>query len=458
MDFVLNPDRERFQLTLVMALLVNGRTVLEDFAWAAGVERFANALKEFGLDYVQQGHQLVLTGKGFQYDLPSLLPIDFDEECNVMLWTLASKDVEQIYTFAAEADDAGIAQVASAKETLQKYFKVKAVSDEPAKFTFTFGYDEPSIKKDSLGNVAYIMRNRLLLRGLLRSDYITFEEKSTVHDQWTKMLMYFGVKMKYEGRGMEQLSELERRMMIARGQKVERTQFTEMAETKVITAREYYVPGDATEALAFALLTTISSLPKTAKVCVKNVDLNSSRAGALTCFKRMGASFETVSRRERYGDVYGDIEMFPLNPGKRLQGRRFSEDAIATGVKDYPFLAVAACFAEGETILRLPKECRKELRPINDALAENLRKTGAEVGVYDDGLVIRGLETVVNGSDFDGGEIPEIGLALSVLSIALENDEPVAHREVVEKRFPGILEKLNQVMNLKNEKQESEEK
>lgn len=458
MDFVLNPDRERFQLTLVMALLVNGRTVLEDFAWAADVERFARALGEFGLEYAQQGHQLVLTGKGFQYDLPSLLPMDFDEECNVLLWTLASKDVEQVYTFAAENDEAGVAQVAKAKETLLSYFKVKVVSDEPAKFTFTFAFEAPAIKKDSLGNVAYIMRNCLLLRGVIRSDYITFEERSTVHDQWTKMLMYFGVKMKYESRGMEQLSELERRMMIARGQKVERTQFTEMSETKVITAREYFVPGDATEAMAFALLISIGSLPKTAKVCVKNVDLNSSRAGVLTCFKRMGASFEIVSRRERYGDVYGDIEMFPLNPGKRLQGRRFSEDAIATGIRDYPFLAVAACFAEGETILRLPKECRKELRPINDALAENLRKTGAEVGVYEDGLVIRGLETVVNGSDFDGGECPEIALALSVLSIALENDEPVAHSELVEKRFPGILEKLKQVMNLKNEKQESEEK
>lgn len=458
MEFLLNPDKERLQLSLVMALLVNGRTVLEDFAWSAGCERFAKALCEFGLEYMPQGHQLVLNGRGFQYDLPSLLPIDFDEECNVMLWTLASRDYEQIYTFAAESDDAGIAQVAQAKDVLQKYFKVKIVSDEPAKLTFTFAAEEPNIKKDSLGNVPYIMRNRLLLRGVLRSEYLTFEERSTVHDQWTKMLMYFGVRMKYEGRGMEQLSELERRMMIARGQKVERTQFTELSETKVITAHEYYVPGDASEAMALALLMTIGNLPKSAKICTKNVDLNSSRAGALTCFKRMGASFETVSRRERYGDVYGDVEIFPLNSGKRLQGRRFSEDAIATGLKDYPFLAVAACFAEGETILRLPKEVRSQLRGVNDAFAENLRKTGAEVGVYDDGLVIRGLETVVNGSDFDGGDNPEIGLALSVLSMALENDEPVAHSEVVEARFPGMLEKLKQVMTLQNEKQSSEDK
>ena len=446
MEFVLNPDRERMELALVMALLVNGRTVFEDFSFAAGVEPFAEALKDFGLNYTQQGHQLVLEGKGFQYALPSMLPIDMSESRCVMLWTLASKDVDQIYTFAAENDEAGVAQVASAKELLQKYFKVKPVADEPAKFTFTFAAEDPAIKKDSLGNVATVMRNRLLLRTLIRGEYLSFEEKGSVHDQWTKMLMYFGVSLKYESRGMEQLTELERRMMMARGQKIERTQFTEISETPVITGRDYYVPGDTTEAMALALLATIAGIPKNTEVALKNVDLNSSRAGALTCLKRMGGNFETVSRRERFGDVYGDVMVYPLASGKRLQGRRFSEDTIATGIEEYPFLAVAACFAEGETILRIPKELRKEMRPTNEALAENLRKTGAEVGVYDDGLVIRGLETIVNGSDFDGGAVPQNGLALSVLSIALENDEPVANSELVEATYPGVLQKLKQLL------------
>lgn len=454
MDFLLNPDRERMDLALVMALLVNGRTVLEDFAWAADAEPFAEALKEFGLDYEVQGHQLVLTGKGFQYLLPSMLRMDFSEFRNVLLWTLASKDSEQIYTFAAEADEAGIAQVAAAKEMLLAYFKVKPVSDEPAKFTFTFAVEDPALKKDSLGNIAYIMRNRVLLRNLIRYGYISFEEKNSVHDQLTKMLMYFGVNLKYEIRGMDQLTELERRMMMARGQKIERTQFTELAETKVITAREYFVPGDFTEAMALMLLATIGNIPKNACIAIKNVDLNSSRAGALTCLKRMGANIETVSRRERFGDVYGDIEAYPMVSGKRLQGRRFSEEVISTCFEEYAFLAVAACFAEGESILRLPKETRKAMRPLNEKLAENLRKTGAEVGVYDDGLVIRGLETIVNGSDFDGGDSAAMGLALAVLSTALQNSETVANSELVEKTYPGMLEKLDQANSIVVEKGE----
>ena len=191
---------------------------------------------------------------------------------------------------------------------------------------------------------------------------------------------------------------------------------------------------------------SMSSLHKETVVKIKNVDLNGGRSGAFGCLKRMGANIETVSRREKFGDVYGDLEIRPLAAGKRLQGRRFSEDTIATGLEEYAFLAVAACFAEGETILRVPKEVRVEMRPISDFFAESLRKTGAEVGVYDDGLVIRGLETVVNGSDFDGGKWPQMGLALSVLSIALGNEETVVHSEVVEETFPGVVEKLRKVL------------
>ena len=220
-------------------------------------------------------------GCGFQYRFPSLLPIDFPEHESVLLWTLASKDSEQVYTFAAGDDEAGAAAVSAAKATLQKYFKVVAESDEPAKFVFRFAPEEPALKKDSLGNVPFVMRNRVLLRTLVRGEYVSFEERSLVHDQWTKMLMYFGVPLRYEGRGMEQLSEFERRLMMAQGKKIERTQMTELSEARVITGRDYYVPGDATEAMAFALLTTIGKVPKGNVVKLLNVDLNSTRAGAL---------------------------------------------------------------------------------------------------------------------------------------------------------------------------------
>ena len=100
------------------------------------------------------------------------------------------------------------------------------------------------------------------------------------------------------------------------------------------------------------------------------------------------------------------------------------------------------------------KVSAEQIRPVNEFLAENLRKTGVEVGVYDDGIVIRGMENIVNGSDFDGGEWPQVGLALTVHSLAIQNDEPVGHVEVVEQCFPGIVDKLKSVLVQENSEKE----
>ena len=442
MEFYLNPDRERTNLALVMGLLVNGRTMLQDFSWSAGGRDFAKALEEFGLSTNLQGHEMVLTGKGFQYPIPSLLPVNFGERDSVLLWTLASRDTEQVFTFATEEGEEGERVISSARELLQRHFKIVVEGEEPCKFQFRFAPENLPTKKDSLGSVPYVGRIRLMLRALIRGEFLSFEEKTVVRDQWTRMLQYFGVPLRSEGRGVEQLSEFERRLLMAQGKKVERTQFTEMSETKVITGRDYYVAGDFTEACALILLSTVGAVPKGNRILIKNVELNASRTGAITCLKRMGANIEVVTRREKYGDVFGDIEVFPVDAGKRLQGRRFGEDLIASSFEEYPLLAVAACFAEGETILRLPKEFRRSQRPVNEFLASELRKTGVEVGVYEDGLVVRGLENIVFDGSFDGGTCPQVGLALNVLSLALDLQEPVGHLEVVEEAFPGILKKL----------------
>ena len=281
---------------------------LQDFSWSAGGREFAKALEEFGLSTNLQGHEMVLTGKGFQYPIPSLLPVNFGERDSVLLWTLASRGTEQVFTFATEEGEEGERVISSARELLLRHFKIVVEGEEPCKFQFRFAPENLPTKKDSLGSVPYVGRIRLMLRALIRGEFLSFEEKTVVRDQWTRMLQYFGVPLRYEGRGVEQLSEFERRLLMAQGKKVERTQFTEMSETKVLTGRDYYVAGDFTEACALILLSTVGAVPKGNRILIKNVELNASRTGAITCLKRMGANIEVVTRREKYGDVFGDID------------------------------------------------------------------------------------------------------------------------------------------------------
>ncbi|HQB65763.1 MAG TPA: 3-phosphoshikimate 1-carboxyvinyltransferase, partial [Fibrobacteraceae bacterium] len=245
--------------------------------------------------------------------------------------------------------------------------------------------------------------NRLLLSALIQGEDLSFEERSALRDQWTRMMVYFGANLKYESKGMENMDEPSRRIAKARGVKLERTWSTTFSPTKILTAREYFVPGDVTELVALCLVVTLAKIPKDESIIIKNACINTGRAGALTALKRMGALVETTSKRERYGDAFGDVEVKPL-AGKRLQGRRFSEDLMASCMDEYPLLALAACYAEGETILRIPPEYKASSRENLEWLAMNLRKTGVEVGVYDDGLVIRGKEEL-DGGEFDAANI-----------------------------------------------------
>lgn len=446
LELAVNPDVEMMEQALVLSLLVKGRTVLEDFKWTPRSARFAEVLCEYGLSYELKGHQLALNGLGFQYKTPTLLPYRFSPHALVLLWALASRDTETIYMIAGDDGDQG--EIQKAKDLLQRYFLVTWLAELPCKLQFQFQEGLPKIKKNSQGDIPYLMRNRLLLYALVSGRDLTFEERSSIRDQWTRMMIYFGAALTYESKGMENMDELSRRIAKARGVKMERTWTTTLLPTKILTGREYFVPGDATESTALCLFATLAKDSKIKTFIVKNACINTGRVGAITALKRMGALVDFTTRRERYGDAFGDIEIKSF-VGKRLQGRRFSEDAIAPCMDEYALLALAACYGEGETILRFPEEYKLPIVDYLELLALNLRKTGVEVGVYENGLVIRGKEEL-DGGDFDSGGHPSIGLVLFMISLLGKGKSSVEALECVEEAFPGLCDKIESILQKEN--------
>lgn len=445
-EFVVNPDSEMMEQALVLSLLVKGRTVLEDFQWTPRGLAFAESLREFGLSYELKGHQLVLEGMGFQYKAPMLLPYRLETHALILLWTLASSDTETIYTIAFEEGDSLASE--KTKKLIHQYFLAELEKETSDSIQFRFQEGTPKYKKNSQGDLPYLMRNRLLLSALIQGGDLSFEERSALRDQWTRMMVYFGADLKYESKGMENMDELSRRIAKARGVKLERTWSTTFSPTKILTAREYFVPGDVTELIALCLVVILAKIPKDESFIIKNVCINTGRAGALTALKRMGASIETISKRERYGDAFGDVEVKPLG-AKRLQGRRFSEDLMASCMDEYPLLALAACYAEGETILRIPPEYKVSCREDLEWLALNLRKTGVEIGVYDDGLVIRGKDEL-DGGEFDAANNPLTALTLFIVSLLGRGNSSIVGLESMESTFPQISEKIKSIIQKGN--------
>lgn len=432
-EMTVAPDREMAAQALVLALLVRGRTVLEDFVPIPATLQLAEALTRMGLAYEIREGSWYLEGQGFQYSTPDYWECPLDEYGTLQVLTLLAKDTQTAFSWKSPDS----AHQKMLRTLLNDYFRIEEMPSSDSLLQWRFQAATPAIRLSAGGDIPYRLRNRMLLGSLVNDCAWRCEEKVQIRDQFSRMMAYFGVPVVLEATGLEEMDELARRMARAQGLKVERKFITSLQTVKVLTAREYFVPGDPTVAASYALDATLAGAAGDT-IQIRNVALNAGRSGFFAALKRLGANLDITSRRERYGDLFGNLS---VAPAKKLTGRRLAPDVLATCMEEIPFLAVAACFADGETILRVPSHLAAPCHDQLEKLAENLKKTGAEVGLYDEGLVLRGRDEC-DASAFDCHQDPILGLALLVLARHTSGISTLEGIECIDVNFPGITERL----------------
>lgn len=442
-EFVLNPDRELAEDVLVMGLLVNGRTTLDDFVFTERTRALADLLSEFGLGIEEKGSSTILSGVGFSYRVPALLKIPESENAMALLFALASRDEDTLYSVTG-SESMLLKARAFLTNVLGAVIEKEEQSEAGRTLSVHFEKVLPVLKETKEGCIPYLAKNAVLLNALVCGKNLECEERFPIRSEFVEMLVYFGANLQVQTTGSQKMSELERRMAKARGIRTERRTQTLIRETRILTSRDYFVPGDPTEACALASLAVLSPEFKGKKVTLKNVLVAIDRAGAFSALKRMGAHIDLGSRRERYGTAYADVT---VTYEKRLSSRRLAEDILCTCLEEYPFIALAACSAEGESILRIPDSLFRELRPRCEFLAQNLKQTGAQIGVYEEGLVIRGKEELDAGT-FDAESDPVLELMFTVLSLFSHGETVIENNGKMEKIFPNVADKLNEMAKL----------
>jgi len=124
-----------------------------------------------------------------------------------------------------------------------------------------------------------------------------------------------------------------------------------------------------------------------------------------------------------------------IRGGGKLEGGEFDLNATPDAL---PAMAVAACFASGETrLLNVPQARIKE----TDRLAvmrQELGKMGGRVEELPDGLVIQG--TGLNGAVVDGHGDHRVVMALAVAGLAAEGRTEVTTAEAAAVTFPNFVD------------------
>ena len=257
------------------------------------------------------------------------------------------------------------------------------------------------------------VKSAMLLAGLFAEGETTVVEPYPSRNHTELMLEAFGVKLKYEG-----------------------TSITITAPDKLVAPKELVVPGDISSA-AFWLVA--ASIIPGSELLLKNVGINETRTGIIDVLKDMGADLTIQNQRKSGGELVADI----LVKYAKLHGTSFGADIIPRLVDEIPIIAVAAMFAEGDTIITGAGELRVKETDRLEAICDQFTKLGGNIEGKEDGLIIHGGSIPKMAECFSYDD-HRMAMCLAVLGIAGAGVE-IQNPDCVDISYPDFYEELDRL-------------
>jgi len=195
------------------------------------------------------------------------------------------------------------------------------------------------------------------------------------------------------------------------------------------------VPGDPSSA-AFVVVSAL--LVPGSDVLVENVMMNPTRTGLIDTLREMGASIEVLNGRVAGGEDVADLRV----RSSELRGVTVPPERAPSMIDEYPVLAVAAAFAEGETLMQGLEELRIKESDRLAAVAAGLKANGADCEEGKDWLLVRGSP---EGRGLGGGTVEtsldhRIAMSFLVMGLAAEQAVTVDDTGMIATSFPQFVD------------------
>ena len=213
---------------------------------------------------------------------------------------------------------------------------------------------------------------------------------------------------------------------------------TTLRRTDALRLSELEIPGDISSAAPF--LAAAAIVPGSS-VTVHGVGLGARRTGLLDVLERMGARVAIYNRRPIGGEAAGDVEVRTSD----LVGATVSAEEVPTLIDELPLLAVTACHARGETVVRGAGELRAKESDRIEALVEALRRIGGHVRATPDGFRVRGVPARLRGGVVDAQGDHRLAMVGAIAGVASREGVELRGAEAVATSFPGFFDVLGQL-------------
>ena len=254
------------------------------------------------------------------------------------------------------------------------------------------------------------LKSSILLAGLYADGETTVIEPQQSRDHTERMLSFMGAE----------LQQQDNRVILT--------------PPENLHAQEIRVPGDISSAAFFFVAAAI--VPG-AQVTIRDVGINETRSGIIDVLQTMGAKIKLENKR-----FFGCEEVCDITASSSpLHGCSISAELIPRLIDEIPIIAVAAAFADGETVIRDAQELKVKESNRIDAVVTELKRAGVDVMATDDGMVIRGGQAV-HGAEFQTYGDHRMAMSMAVLALAAEGTSTITDPSVVDISFPGFFDYL----------------
>ncbi|MCL5058121.1 MAG: 3-phosphoshikimate 1-carboxyvinyltransferase [Actinobacteria bacterium] len=257
------------------------------------------------------------------------------------------------------------------------------------------------------------VKSAVLLAGLYTGGKTTVTEPAKSRDHTERMLRHFGAAVETAGNTVS------------------------VYGGPTLRGAEINVPGDISSA---AFLMVAAAVVPGSELVIENVGTNPTRDGIISALKSMGADITLFNSREMNGEPVSDIRV----RHSRLKGAVLEGNLIPKMIDEIPAIAVAACAATGETVVRDAAELKVKESDRISAIVSGLRNMGVNIAGMPDGFIIRPGNRL-KGAEVETGKDHRIAMAMAVAGLMAEGETVIKDYDCVNISFPGFYDVLKSI-------------
>lgn len=268
-----------------------------------------------------------------------------------------------------------------------------------------FHYDSPVASAQ--------VKSAVLLAGLYGDGPTSVTEPAVSRNHTELMLQSFGVDVRCEGK----------------------TATVYPPET--MTGQDIVVPGDISSAAYFIVAGLITP---DSQITMKHVGINPTRDGIIKVCQAMGADITLSNVQDDNGEPTADITV----KSSKLHGTVIGGDLIPTLIDELPIIAVLACFAEDETVIKNAEELKVKESNRIDLMVNNLVRMGADAIATEDGMIIHGGKPL-HGISINCKYDHRIAMTFSIAGINADGETVIEDAQCVDVSYPTFYDTLKQL-------------